>query len=81
MSSRQALAARHLARKVTHTVSRNAGLPSDLLTASSIDTRYCGGTGFPEGDSVAYEPTQGLLAVRGPEKCNFCRPHACLPLC
>ncbi|PSC76739.1 R-Tomsyn-like family [Micractinium conductrix] len=63
MSSRQALAARHLARKVTHTVSRNAGLPSDLLTASSIDTRYCGGTGFPEGDSVAYEPTQGLLAV------------------
>ncbi|EFN53326.1 hypothetical protein CHLNCDRAFT_137041 [Chlorella variabilis] len=65
MSAKEALAAhqRHLVRKVTHAMQRE-GLPDDLLTESAVEARFCGATGFPEAaDSVAYEPTQGLLAV------------------
>ncbi|KAL4458921.1 hypothetical protein ABPG75_013786 [Micractinium tetrahymenae] len=62
MSNKQVMAA-HLARKVQHTVSRREVLPQDLLV-SGVSTAFAGATGFPEAaDSVAYEPTQGLLAV------------------
>lgn len=63
MSNKQVMAA-HLARKVQHTVSRKGeALPQDLLV-SGVSTAFAGATGFPEAaDSVAYEPTQGLLAV------------------
>ena len=55
---------RHLVRKVSSALSRETGLPGNLLTEAAVSTKYCGGTGFPElADSVAYEPTQGLLAV------------------
>lgn len=56
--------AAHLARKVQHTVTRQReALPHDLLV-SGVSTTFAGATGFPEAaDSVAFEPTQGLLAV------------------
>ncbi len=57
--------AAHLARKVSNTVTRRSeALPQDLLLVSGLSTTFAGATGFPEAaDSVAYEPTQGLLAV------------------
>ncbi|KAL4431642.1 hypothetical protein ABPG77_001484 [Micractinium sp. CCAP 211/92] len=64
MSNKQVMAA-HLARKVSNTVTRRSeALPQDLLLVSGLSTTFAGATGFPEAaDSVAYEPTQGLLAV------------------
>ena len=57
---------RHLVRKVSSALSRETGLPGNLLTEAAVSTKFVGGTGFPElADSVAYEPTQGLLAVGG----------------
>lgn len=66
MGSKQAIAAQHLLRKA-QSVARRETLPPDLLTRGAVESRFIGSTGFPEAaDSVAYEPTQGLLAVRGP---------------
>jgi hypothetical protein len=61
-------AARHLSRKLQHSVSYlrdKSALPQyDQLTDSSIQIDYVGDTGFPEcADTIAYEPTQGLLAI------------------
>jgi hypothetical protein len=61
-------AARHLSRKLQHSVSYlrdKSALPQqDQLTGSSIQIDYVGDTGFPEcADTIAYEPTQGLLAI------------------
>lgn len=66
---RAAVQGAHLARKVAHSVSSlrggEGGLPADLLTPAAIETRLVGTTGFPDlADSVCYDPTQGLLAVR-----------------
>jgi hypothetical protein len=67
-SAKDALAAqhRHLVRKMSHAVHsmHREGLPADLLGRDALEATFCGATGFPEAaDSVAYEPTQGLLAV------------------
>lgn len=61
-------AARHLSRKLQHSVSYlrdKSALPQqDQLTDSSIQIDFVGDTGFPEcADTIAYEPTQGLLAI------------------
>ena len=40
-------------------------MPPDLLTAAAVQPVFCGGSGFPEGDALCYDPVQGLLAVRG----------------
>jgi hypothetical protein len=73
MSAKDALAAhqRHLVRKVSQAMARE-GLPPDLLTPSSVDTKFCGASGFPEAaDSVAYDPAQGLLAVGHARSCRL----------
>lgn len=64
---RAAVHGAHLARKLQHSVSHRGadGLPSDLLTRGAAATRFLGASGFPEhADAIAYEPSQGLLAVR-----------------
>ena len=65
--------AAHLSRKLQHSVTAmrsGEGLPPDLLTPAAVDTRFIGAAGFPDlADSVAYDPSQGLLAV-GAEHCH-----------
>jgi hypothetical protein len=69
MSARKkaAVHAAHLSRKLQHSVTAmrsGEGLPPDLLTPAAVDTRFIGAAGFPDlADSVAYDPSQGLLAV------------------
>lgn len=62
-----AASARHLHRKIQHSVSQlrdGTSLPHDILQDIFINPQFAGQTGFPEAaDSVAYEPTQSLLAV------------------
>ena len=79
---------RHLVRKVSSALSRETGLPGNLLTEAAVSPVYCGGTGFPDlADSVAYEPTQGLLAVRAVVQLPRLLPPlpplcpCCCPLC
>ncbi len=58
---------RHLARKLNQQVSRVrdvSGFPSDVLLHEQVDLQFLQHVGFPEtADGIAYEPTQGLLAV------------------
>ena len=56
----------HFSRKIQHSVSAlrgEGGVPPDLLTAAAVQPVFCGGSGFPEGDALCYDPLQGLLAV------------------
>lgn len=61
------------ARKLNHSVSRvrdASGYPSDILSPEHIYVRLFEHIGFPDSaDALAYDPSQGLLAVATSDGC------------